>query len=91
MPDSTAAEVSFPAHAQGQAGRALAAPGRTVAAESSAVLARPPSRGLSLSEADCEEFGAGVDWDEDAPVLSGQHGADVMLAPQQHAAEKVST
>ncbi|BDA48687.1 probable centromere protein J [Coccomyxa sp. Obi] len=88
-PHSTAAEVSFPAHVQSQAGCASAAPGRSAAADSSAVMARPPSWGLSLSEADCEEFGAGVDWDEDAPVLPEQHGHHVMFAPQQNAAEKV--
>lgn len=90
MLESTAAEVLFPARARSQAGRPSAAPGQAAAAESSAVLGRPPSRGLSPSEADCEEFGAGVDWDEDAPVLPGQHGTDIMLALQQHAAEKVS-
>ena len=89
MPDSTATEVSYPSHAQSQAGRASAALGRSVAAESSTLRARPPSRGLSPSEADCEEFGAGVEWDEDAPVLHRQHGIDDTLAP--HAAEKVST
>lgn len=69
---SPAAEALHPASAavrQAAAGSSWAAARRGESAENST---GPPSQGLCLSEADREEFGAGVDWDEDAPMLPDQ-------------------
>ncbi len=88
-PASAAPQPAAHSRVRGSAAEALPASGAVRQAASWAVEAAgssrgPPSQGLSQSEVDAEEFGAGVDWDEDAPILPDKErgsGADLLAVP----------